>query len=157
MKQILSLSIAIISAQETMILRHPSTIYTNDNIDVQLCTDEADLNYKVARLTVAPALPDIGEWVEKDRVYDYGANLVKCIQGHYRMQFLPEETPALFNIILKVSSEEYPVWKQPTGAHDAYKIGDRVHFPAITGSVYESLINANVWSPTVYPAGWKVI
>ena len=138
-----------------MIINHPTTIFTNDNIDVQLCTDEADLNYKIARLTAAPQLPTIGQWCEKDRVYDYGTKLVKCIQGHYRMNFTPEQTPALFFVIDKVSATEYPVWKQPAGGHDAYKIGDRVHFPLITSPVYESLIPANVYSPTAYPAGWK--
>jgi len=39
------------------------------------------------------------------------------------------------------------------GAHDAYAIGDRVTFE---GATYESLIAANVWSPTAYPAGWEV-
>ena len=48
----------------------------------------------------------------------------------------------------------YPEWKQPLGAHDAYKTGDRVTF---NGKVYESVINANVWSPAVYPAGWKEV
>jgi hypothetical protein len=47
-----------------------------------------------------------------------------------------------------------PEWVQPTGAHDAYNIGDRVTFQ---GAVYESLINGNVWSPAVYPAGWLLI
>lgn len=46
----------------------------------------------------------------------------------------------------------YPAWVQPTGAHDAYQIGDKVTF---NGRLWESLINANVWSPTAYPAGWK--
>ena len=45
-------------------------------------------------------------------------------------------------------------WVQPTGAQDAYAIGARVTF---NGSVYESKINANVWSPTAYPAGWKLV
>lgn len=48
----------------------------------------------------------------------------------------------------------YENWKQPTGGHDAYNIGDRVTFE---GKVYESLINANTWSPSAYPAGWKEI
>lgn len=48
----------------------------------------------------------------------------------------------------------YDEWKQPTGAHDAYKKGDRVLF---NGSVYESLIDGNAYSPTAYPAGWKLI
>ena len=43
---------------------------------------------------------------------------------------------------------------EPTGAHDAYKKGDRVLF---NGSVYESLIDGNAYSPTAYPAGWKLI
>ena len=43
-------------------------------------------------------------------------------------------------------------WVQPTGAHDAYKKGDRVRFE---GKNYESLMGGNVWSPAAYPAGWK--
>lgn len=43
-------------------------------------------------------------------------------------------------------------WKQPQGAHDAYKKGDRVTFE---GTVYESVIDGNVWSPRDYPVGWK--
>ena len=46
------------------------------------------------------------------------------------------------------------VWVHPTGAHDAYKTGDRVTFE---GKTYESLIDANTWSPTAYPQGWKQI
>ena len=34
------------------------------------------------------------------------------------------------------------------------KKGDRVLF---NGSVYESLIDGNAYSPTAYPAGWKLI
>ena len=45
-------------------------------------------------------------------------------------------------------------WVQPTGAQDAYASGDRVTFE---GQVYESVIDANVWSPTAYPAGWEAV
>ena len=47
-----------------------------------------------------------------------------------------------------------PAYRQPTGAHDAYKQGDRVTYK---GAIYESTINANVWSPKDYPQGWKKI
>ncbi|WP_298076088.1 carbohydrate-binding protein [uncultured Corynebacterium sp.] len=47
-----------------------------------------------------------------------------------------------------------PEFKQPTGAHDAYKIGDRVTYQ---GVVYESTIDSNVWSPSDYPQGWKKV
>jgi hypothetical protein len=48
----------------------------------------------------------------------------------------------------------YPEFVQPTGAHDAYKKGDRVTY---NGKVYESLIDANVYSPDTYPAGWREV
>ena len=47
-----------------------------------------------------------------------------------------------------------PEYKQPTGAHDAYKAGDRVTFQ---GRVYEAVINAVVWSPLAYPQAWKEV
>ena len=50
--------------------------------------------------------------------------------------------------------EQAPEWVQPTGSHDAYKIGDRVTY---NGKVYESTINGNVWAPDAYPQGWKVV
>ena len=98
-----------------------------------------------------PPIPNIGEWCEINKVYAYGDDKSKCLQGHYRTNYAIEETPALW-LIIPTISEGYPVWVQPTGAHDAYQIGDRVSF---NGSNYESKINANVWSPTAYPAGWK--
>ena len=49
---------------------------------------------------------------------------------------------------------EIPDWVQPTGAHDAYNVGDRVRYQ---GKIWESTINGNVWAPDVYPAGWKEI
>ena len=42
----------------------------------------------------------------------------------------------------------------PTGVHDAYQKGTQVTY---NGAVYESLIDANVYSPTDYPTGWKQI
>ena len=50
--------------------------------------------------------------------------------------------------------ETIPDFVQPTGAHDAYKKGDKVKFE---GKIYESLIDANSYSPSAYPAGWKEI
>ena len=48
----------------------------------------------------------------------------------------------------------WPEWQQPLGAHDAYAIGAKVLFG---GKVWESLIEGNVWSPSVYPQGWKEV
>ena len=49
---------------------------------------------------------------------------------------------------------EIPEYVQPTGAHDAYNIGDKVRYKS---KIYECLINACVWAPDVYPAAWKEI
>ena len=52
------------------------------------------------------------------------------------------------------SEDEYPAFVQPTGAHDAYKKGDKVSY---NGKNYESLIDGNAYAPDVYPAGWKEV
>src|SRR5699024_7723731 len=44
-----------------------------------------------------------------------------------------------------------PEFMQPTGAHDAYQIGDRVSW---NGIVWRSTIEGNVWTPQDYPQGW---
>ena len=49
---------------------------------------------------------------------------------------------------------EYPEFKQPTGAHDAYTKGDKITFK---GKKYVSLIDADVYSPEEYPTGWELI
>lgn len=48
----------------------------------------------------------------------------------------------------------WPEWTQPLGAHDAYAAGARVLF---ADKVWESVIDNNVWSPAVYPQGWKEV
>ena len=82
--------------------------------------------------------------------------LYRCVQSHTsQADWSPELVPALFTpIVLPGTIGD---WVQPTGAQDAYQIGDQVHFPAGDPAIYESLINANTWSPTAYPAGWVLI
>ena len=60
-----------------------------------------------------------------------------------------DATPALWVV---VSIDEYPEWVQPTGAHDAYNIGDKVTH---NGKTWVSDVDNNVWEPGVY--GWKGI
>ena len=154
MKQVLSENYAIV---DSVILDHHTTVFTNDNISVQTFATLELLNYQIANMNPAtlPLLPAVGQQCLINALYQYGSLIAKCVQSHTRMSFPPEQTPALFTVITPVVG--YPVWVQPTGAHDAYKIGDRVHFPLISSPVYESKINANVWSPTAYPAGWQLI
>jgi len=139
-----------------VLLEHPTTVFTNDNIEVITYATKDLLNTAVASMPVSKfkPLPNVGEWCEAKVIYAYGADKVQCVQSHKRMEFKPEDTPALFTVI-KTITTDYPVWKQPIGSTDAYKKGDKVHFKLITDPVYESVIDANVWSPTTYPAGWK--
>ena len=76
--------------------------------------------------------------------------LYRVVQAHTsQADWTPDITPALFVV---VSLDEWPEFVQPTGAHDAYKKGDKITF---NGKHYISLIDANVYSPTAYPAGWQ--
>lgn len=85
-----------------------------------------------------------------------GEKLYRCVQAHTsQSDWTPDATPALWTEVVKPG--EIPVWKQPTGAQDAYNKGDMVWYPAKDTTVYESLIDANVYSPEAYPAGWMEV
>lgn len=84
----------------------------------------------------------------------YDGKLYKCVQSHTSQSgWEPDKTPALWTEVAKPG--EIPVWKQPTGAQDAYQTGDKVHYPDRDGPVYVSTVDNNVWQPGVY--GWKVV
>ena len=50
--------------------------------------------------------------------------------------------------------EEYPEYVKPTGAHDAYHVGDKI---AYNDKKYECIYDGCVWNPDEYPAGWKEV
>ena len=84
----------------------------------------------------------------------YGGLLYRCEQAHTsQSDWTPDATPALWTEV--ATPGEIPVWRQPTGAQDAYAKGDRVHYPDADGPVYASTIDANVYEPGVY--GWEVV
>lgn len=86
----------------------------------------------------------------------YDGKLYRVVQAHTsQADWLPPDVPALYTEV--AAPGEIPIWKQPTGAQDAYKIGDKVWYPDKTGSVYRSLIDGNVWSPVDYPQGWEKV
>ena len=86
----------------------------------------------------------------------YIDKLYKVNQAHTsQSDWTPDITPALYTEVAKPG--EIPVWRQPTGAQDAYNIGDKVHFPTASDPVYESTVDNNVWSPADYPQGWQLV
>ena len=110
-----------------------------------LQTDEAALDSK----WMFPTWMTETSYAIGDRIR-YGEKLYKCVQAHTsQADWTPDATPALW---VEVSVEEFPEWKQPTGAHDAYNIGDKVSY---NGQHYICTINGNVYAPDVY--GWEIV
>ena len=96
-----------------------------------------------------PAWKDATAYALNDRIR-YGDKLYKCVQAHTsQSDWTPDKTPALWT---EVSIDEWPEWRQPTGAQDAYNKGDKVTY---NGKHYISTIDGNVWSPSDYPQGWE--
>ena len=91
-----------------------------------------------------------------DQRLRYGDKLYRVVQAHTsQTDWTPDAAPALYTEVAKPG--EIPVWRQPTGAQDAYNTGDKVRYPDADGPVYESTVDNNVWSPADYPAGWKIV
>ena len=102
------------------------------------------------------------QW-KADRAYavgeflTYGENsvgdpqLYRVVQEHTaQADWTPDGTPALY-VAIGLEEAGYPVWSQPTGAHDAYNKGDVVNY---NGELYESTMDGNVYEPPAY--GWAV-
>ena len=91
-------------------------------------------------------------------IVQYGTNsvgdpqLYLVLQAHKsQSDWLPDATASLYKK-MGISESGYPIWTQPLCAVDAYNLGDIVSY---NGKLYKSIINANVWAPDVYPAGWE--
>ncbi len=115
---------------------------------------------RAARLTVDDETALTGKelypvWAENISVsvndrYQYNDKLYKCVQAHTtQADWTPDKTPALW---VEVSLDEFPEWKQPAGAHDAYSKGDKVKH---NGKKWISTTDANVWEPGAY--GWDEV
>ena len=101
----------------------------------------------------------IGRAYAAGEIVKYGHNgvgdpqLYKIVSNHTSQEdWTPNETPALYSPI-GLNERGYTIWSRPTGAHDAYNIGDIVDY---NGTLYISNIDGNVWSPDEYKAGWDV-
>lgn len=81
--------------------------------------------------------------------------LYRCVQGHTSQDDWTPDVAVSLWVAVGVAGDGVDVWSRPAGAHDAYNIGDRVHFPDEDGPIYVSKINGNVYSPLEYPAGWE--
>ena len=131
----------------TMATGQPDLEWSYDADELLTLVEDKDIDFSDWR-----EVPEMGEPVLRG-LYSYNGKLVMCYQDHTRTEHAIEDIPALFGIH-RGAGAEVQEWVQPVGGHDAYQIGDKVLF---SGSTYQSVINANVWSPAVYPAGWEVV
>ncbi len=80
----------------------------------------------------------------------YDGLLYRCVQAHTSQDdWTPPAVPALW---VRTSTEEFPEWIQPQGAHDAYPLGAKVSH---LEKHWISTIDANVYEPSVY--GWDEV
>ena len=124
-------------------------------IYAQTLTDE-----QAMEITTVYPVYEVGRAYSTDELFTYGINdagdpqLYRVVQAHTSQEdWKPDSTLALYRAI-GLSEEGYPVWSQPTGAQDAYGVGDIVDY---NGTLYKSIIDGNVWSPEAYPAGWEEV
>ncbi len=126
-------------------------------IFAQSLTDEQAM--EIATVYPAWTYP---EQYKADDIRTYGENsvgdpqLFRCVQAHTsQAAWTPDATPALW-VAIGLAPDGVPVWSQPTGAHDAYNTGDRVHYPDKNSPIYRSKYDGNVYSPDIWPAGWEL-
>lgn len=93
---------------------------------------------------------DVDAEYEVGKRVRYGDGLYRCVQAHTsQSNWNPSQVPALWT---PVSLDEYPEWRQPTGAQDAYMIGDKVSH---NEKHWISTADYNTWEPGVY--GWNEV
>lgn len=97
----------------------------------------------------------IGISYEVGRYLLYKGVLYKVLQAHTSQDsWTPDVTASLYaKVLIDPTGETILDWEQPNSTNP-YMKGDKVRFE---GKIYESVIDNNVWSPSAYPAGWKVI
>lgn len=84
----------------------------------------------------------------------YDGVLYRCEQAHTSQEgWEPGQVQALWTEVAEPGT--IPVWRQPTGAQDAYRIGDKVHYPDADGPVYVCTIDYNIYAPDI--AGWEEV
>lgn len=114
-------------------------------------------------LEIASVYPrwEVGKAYSVGDIISYGENslgdpqLYKVVQAHTSQEdWIPGQgTDSLYDAF-GLDESGYPIWSQPTGAHDAYNTGDVVNY---NGTLYKSLIDGNVWAPDAYPQGWEKV
>lgn len=132
-------------------MTEPDTYEIMEAVKKMLSSSVTDLSDEEA-LSVAALYPTwvskVGKQVNVGERYWYDGKLYKAIQQHtVQDDWTPDVSASLFT---EVTIEEYPDWRQPTGASDSYMTGDKVTY---NGVHYICTTDYNVYAPDVY--GWE--
>lgn len=92
---------------------------------------------------------EVGKFYDADALFQFENKLYRVIQAHTsQADWRPDKATSLYTTAVPQSAlPVIPVWVQPTGAHDAYAKDAQVEWPGGSGTVWISLIDANVWEP----------
>lgn len=89
------------------------------------------------------------QYIADDRVL-YNEVLYKVLIGHTsQTDWTPDNAPSLFTKVLIPDENIIPEWEQPDSTNP-YMMGDKVIY---NGVIWVSIIDNNVWQPSVY--GWE--
>jgi len=79
----------------------------------------------------------------------YNGVLYRCVQAHTSQTGWEPSVAVSLWAVTSDPAEEWPVWSQPLGSHDAYAQGAKVTH---NDQHWVSTVDGNVWEPGVY--GW---
>ena len=103
------------------------------NVETKITDEEREALYALARQHAKPQ-------------YNYDAEIEAIWAAIRELQQAQEEGGGT------EPTDEWPEYVQPTGAHDAYQVGDKITW---NGKHYICIFANCVWSPADYPAGWQ--
>ena len=99
-----------------------------------------------------PTWNENGIAYKKDERVNFNGILYKCLQAHTSQDsWAPNVAASLWAKVLIPDANVIPEWEQPDSTNP-YMKGDRVMF---NDTVYESVIDNNIWAPNVY--GWELV
>lgn len=95
-------------------------------------------------------LPAVGEWCEAGVIYGYGNGLIICRQSHFRTNFSPEDTPALF--IVYRADQGVLDWI----AGEQVEVGTHRMYNGVEYVCLQAHVTQSDWTPPAVPALWQV-
>lgn len=121
-----------------------------------IATAEAKMNSLVQEYSKASGRKDGDDWVQPLGAHDsYPLGSITTHEGKQWISLMTgnvwEPGSSGWREYVEPEGGRVPEYSAPSGAHDAYMVGDRVSY---IGTVFESMIDSNVYSPVEYPNGW---